>query len=141
MRLHLNAPSSSCHTPRASTRRSRNLINSVVVPPFRGTGVLPLVHDGDICTNLERMAFVMSAWPSTCIHFLQFHSCPSGVLPPLCCRKGRQQAGPAGVTHHPALGFVVRWGDRCVTMEMDGCGSARRHRWQQLWRHPEGWHE
>lgn len=31
----------------------RNLINSVAVPPFRGTGVLHLVHDGDICTNLE----------------------------------------------------------------------------------------
>lgn len=38
----------------------RNLINSVAVPPFRGTGMLHLVHDGDICTNLEQMAFVMS---------------------------------------------------------------------------------
>lgn len=31
----------------------RNLINSVAVPPLRGTSMLHLVHDGDICTNLE----------------------------------------------------------------------------------------
>lgn len=38
----------------------RNLINAVAVPPFRGTGTLHLAHAGDICTNLEYMAFVTS---------------------------------------------------------------------------------
>lgn len=99
----LERPMSSCHTPWASTRRSRNRINSVVVPPFRGTGARPLVHDGDSCTNPERMAFVMlllHAFASS-IYFI-----PALLGSFLLCAGGKGASRQASRSHTPPCSGV-----------------------------------
>lgn len=118
LRLHLNAPGLPATHPELALAEAG----------IESTQVLSLRLEGQVRFPWSMMgtsALTLSEWPLLCrfythslppfISFLPFWGPSSSVL------EERAPAGrPAGVTHHPALGFVVRWGDRCVTIEMDG---------------------